>query len=172
MEKLKTSDKISAVNAMIAFFGFVLVIWQIAITNEQIKKSETNQRAQFLAGLQERAFGTSDFQEIFSKIEYGELDVNQDVHGSNEQIQLVSLLSFLEFVAQLEKMKLIRFEDVKEIFGYFIVRVYSSQEVQQYRNYLKRWVAQGKYPENVTFPNFESLAKKIQQKNTSQSMLN
>ena len=55
--------------AMIALFGFLLVIWQISITNEQIRKSEINQRAQFLAGLQERAFGTSEFQEMFRKIE-------------------------------------------------------------------------------------------------------
>ncbi len=163
MEKLAVSDKISVASTLIAFFGFMLVIWQINTTNEQIKKTEINQRAQFLAELQERAFGTSDFQEIFRKIEYNELDVDDEFHDSKEQTQLVSLLSFIEFIAQLEKMKLIKFTDVNEIFGYYILRVYKSTEVQRYRDFLKSRVQQGKYPENVTFPNFESLAKRIKQ---------
>lgn len=172
MGNLSTSDKISAASTMIALFGFLLVIWQISITNEQIRKSEINQRAQFLAGLQERAFGTSEFQEMFRKIEYGELDVDAEFHGTKEQTQLVSLLSFLEFIAQLEKMKLIQFDDVNEIFGYFIVRVYDSREVQEYLNFLKGWVEQGKYPENITFPNFQYLAKKIQKVDVSPNTAN
>ena len=132
MSKLSASDKISVASALIAFFGFLLVIWQIDITNEQIRKTEINQRAQFLAELQERAFGTKDFQEIFRKIEYGELDVDEQFHGSKEQIQLVSLLSFIEFIAQLEKMELIEFSDVNEIFGYYILRVYNNSHVQKY----------------------------------------
>lgn len=167
MKKLSVSDKIAMVSASIAFFGFLLVIWQISITNEQIQKAEVNQRAQFLAVLQERAFGTADFQDIFKKLEYRELNVDENFHGSKEQTQLVSLLSFVEFVAKLEKMRLIKFEDVNEIFGYYILRLYGSPDVQEYRNFLKRWVQQGKFPENVTFPNFEMLAKKMGQENVS-----
>lgn len=172
MKKLSVSDKIALISALIAFFGFLLVIWQISITNEQIQKAEVNQRAQFLAGLQERAFGTTDFQEIFRKLEYEELNVDENFHGSKEQTQLVSLLSFVEFIAQLEKMGLIKFEDVNEIFGYYILRLHDSTEVQEYRDFLKSWVQEGKHPENVTFPNFEMLAKKIGQENVSSNKAN
>jgi len=163
MAKISHSDKISIASTLIAFFGFVLVIWQISITNEQIRKTEINQRAQFLAELQNRAFGSTDFQEIFRKLEYGLVNVDAEFHGSKEQAQMVALLSFIEFISQLEKMGLIKFQDVNEIFGYFILRVYQSQAVIDYREFLKGWVKQGKYPENVTFPNFQALAKRIEQ---------
>lgn len=117
MSNLTHSDKISIAGTLIAFFGFLLVIWQIGITNEQIRKTEINQRAQFLAELQDRAFGTTDFQQIFRKLEYGQVTVDAAFHGSEEQTQMVALLSFIEFIAQLEKMGLIEFQDVKEIFG-------------------------------------------------------
>ncbi len=163
MAKMSNSDKISIASTLIAFFGFVLVIWQINITNEQIRKTEINQRAQFLAELQDRAFGSTDFQEIFRKLEYGLVNVDAKFHGSKEQTQMIALLSFLEFISQLEKMELINFQDVMEIFGYYILRVYQSQAVINYREFLKGWVKQGKYPENVTFPNFEALAERIKQ---------
>lgn len=172
MTKLSHSDKISVVSTLIAFFGFLLVIWQISITNEQIRKTEINQRAQFLAELQERAFGSTDFQEIFRKLEYGQVNVDPKFHGSKEQTQMVSLLSFFEFISQLEKMGLIKFEDVKEIFGYYILRVYQSQAVMDYRKFLKQWVMQGKYPENITFPNFEALAKRIEKYGISPNKTN
>ncbi len=162
MAQISHSDKISIASTLIAFFGFLLVIWQISITNEQIRKTEINQRAQFLAQLQDRAFGSTDFQEIFRKLEYGQVNVDSEFHGSKEQTQMVSLLSFFEFISQLEKMGLIKFQDVKEIFGYYILRIYQSQPVIDYRRFLKEWVKQGKYPENVTFPNFEALAKRIE----------
>ena len=134
------------------------------------RKTEINQRAQFLAQLQDRAFGTTDFQEIFRKLEYGQVNVDPEFHGSKEQTQMVSLLSFFEFISQLEKMGLIKFQDVKEIFGYYILRIYQSQPVIDYRRFLKEWVKQGKYPENVTFPNFEALAKRIEKSGTSPNM--
>lgn len=166
MTSLTHSDKISIAGTLIAFFGFLLVIWQISITNEQIRKTEINQRAQFLAELQQRAFGSTDFQDIFRKLEYGQLQVDSAFHGSDDQTRMVALLSFIEFIAQLEKMGLIEFQDVKEIFGYFIVRVYNSQAVIDYRMFLKKWVDQGKYPENVTFPNFQVLAERIEASGT------
>ncbi|MCD4723068.1 MAG: hypothetical protein K8S13_24890 [Desulfobacula sp.] len=162
MKNLSHSDKISMVSALIALLGFLLVIWQISITNEQIRKTEINQRAQFLAQLQDRAFNSNDFQEIFRKLEYEKVEINSEFHGSKEQIQMVAFLSFLEFICQLEKMGLIKFDDVKEIFGYYILRVYQSPAVIEYRLFLKDWVKQGKFPENVTFPNFEALAKRIE----------
>ena len=55
MVNMTYSDKISIAGTLIAFFGFLLVIWQISITNKQIRKTEINQRAQFLAELQDRA---------------------------------------------------------------------------------------------------------------------
>ena len=163
MTNLSHSEKISLGSTVIAFFGFLLVIWQISITNEQIRKTEINQRAQFLAELQDRAFGTKDFQEIFRKLEYNQVKIDSEFHGSTEQTQMVALLSFFEFIAQLEKMDLIKFHDVKEIFGYYILRVYKSQAVIDYRMFLKNWVKQGEYPKNVTFPNFEALAERIEQ---------
>ncbi len=163
MKNISNSDQISIAGISIAFFGFLLVIWQISITNEQIRKTEINQRAQFLAELQDRAFGTTDFQEIFRKLEYGQVKVDDEFHNSKEQTQMVALLSFIEFISQLEKMGLIKFQDVKEIFGYYILRVYQSQAVIDYRKFLKGWVEQGKYPVNVTFPNFEALAERIKQ---------
>ena len=167
MAKMLRSDKISIASTLIAFFGFLLVIWQISITNEQIRKTEINQRAQFLAELQDRAFGSTDFQEIFRKLEYGQVNIDAEFHGSKEQTQMVALLSFIEFISQLEKMGLIKFQDVKEIFGYYILRLYQSRAVIDYREYLKDWVKQGKYPENVTFPNFEALAERIEQSEIS-----
>lgn len=161
MIRLNVSEKISILSTLIAFFGYLLVIWQISITNEQIRKAELNQRAQFLAVLQERAFATTDFQEIFRKLEYRELNVDKHFHGSKEQAQLVSLLSFIEFIAKLEKMGLIKFEDVNEVFGYYILRIYGSPAVQRYRDFLKRWAQQATYPENLSFTNFELLAKNV-----------
>jgi len=172
MANMSHSNKISIAGTLIAFFGFLLVIWQISITNEQIRKTEINQRAQFLAELQDRAFGSTDFQEIFRKLEYGQVTYDKKFHGSNEQTQMVALLSFIEFISQLEKMGLIEFQDVKEIFGYYILRVYQSQAVIEYRNDLKNWVKQGKYPNNVTFPNFEMLAEKIEQSVVSPNKAN
>lgn len=172
MVNMTYSDKISIAGTLIAFFGFLLVIWQISITNEQIRKTEINQRAQFLAELQDRAFGSADFQEIFRKLEYRQVTVDEKFHGSNEQTQMVALLSFIEFISQLEKMGLIQFQDVKEIFGYYILRVYQSQAVIDYRKFLKDWVKQGKYPENVTFPNFEALAERIEQSGVSPNKTN
>ena len=69
-------------------------------------------------------------------------------------------------------MKLIQFDDINEIFGYFIVRVYDSREVEEYLIFLKGWVEQGKYPENITFPNFQYLAKKIQKVDVSPNTAN
>ena len=166
------SDKISLASTLIAFFGFLLVIWQISITNEQIRKTEINQRAQFLAELQDRAFGSTEFQDIFRKLEYGQVNIDAEFHGSKEQTQMVALLSFIEFISQLEKMGLIKFQDVKEIFGYYILRLYQSRAVIDYRKYLKDWVKQGKYPENVTFPNFEALAERIEQSEISPKKAN
>ena len=163
MAKLSHSDRISLASTIIALLGFVVVIWQISITNEQIRKTEINQRAQFLAELQDRAFGTTDFQEIFRKLEFKQIKFDADFHGSQEQTQLVALLSFFEFIAQLEKMGLIKFQDVQEIFGYYILRVYKSQVVTDYREFLEGWVKRGKYPENVTFPNFKVLAERLEQ---------
>jgi hypothetical protein len=165
--KISNSDKISLASTLIAFLGFLLVIWQISITNEQIRKTEINQRAQFLAELQDRAFGSADFQEIFRKLEYGQVNVDSGFHGSKEQTQMVSLLSFFEFISQLEKMGLVQFQDVNEIFGYYILRAYRSQAVIDYRQFLKEWVKQGRYPENVTFPNFEALAERIEKSRIS-----
>jgi len=122
MTKMSHSDKISIAGTLIALFGFMAVIWQINTTNDQIRKTEINQRAQFFAELQDRAFGTPDFQEIFRKLEYGQVTVNEEFHRSKEQTQIVALLSFIEFIAQLEKMGLIEYQDVREIFGYFILR--------------------------------------------------
>lgn len=161
IQLMSISDKISIVSTLISFFGFILVIWQINMAKNQIEKAELNQRAQFLAELQNRAFGSADYQEIFRKLEYGEVEFNSKFHRSNDQTQLISLLSFFEFIAQLEKMGLIKFEDVNEIFGYYIVRVYENDVVVKYRDFLNGWVENGKYPENVTFPNFESLAQRI-----------
>ena len=93
MAKMERSDKIAIASTLIAFFGFLLVIWQINTANEQIKKTEINQRAQFLAALQDRAFGSTDFQEIFRKLEYGQVNVDAEFHGSKEQTQMVALLS-------------------------------------------------------------------------------
>lgn len=163
MAKLSKSDVISIASTLIAFLGFLLVIWQIDITNKQIRKTEINQRAQFLAQLQERAFGSNELRDIYLKLEHGNIQVDSDFHGSQEQIQMVSLLGFFDFVAQLEKMDLIQFQDVKEIFGYYIVRTYKNPAVNEYRDFLKIWVEQGKYPINVTFPNFEALAKRLEQ---------
>ncbi len=164
MKNLSNSDKIATANTLIALFGFLLVIWQISITNGQIRQTEINQRAQFIAQLQDRAFGSADFQEIYRKLEYGQVHVDAGFHGSKEQTQMVSLLSLFEFISQLEKMGLIQFRDIKEIFGYYILRVYQNQAVVDYRAFLKNWVKEGKYPENVTFPNFEALAKRIEKK--------
>lgn len=163
MAKMSPSDRISLAGTLIAFFGFLLVILQISITNDQIRKAEITQRAQFLAELQERAFNTPDFQEIFRKLEYHQVIVNDEFDRSKEQTQMVALLSFLEFISQLEKMELIKFEDIQEILGYYILRVYRNQAVIDYRNFLKGWVEQGKFPENVTFPNFEALAERIEE---------
>jgi hypothetical protein len=71
------------------------------------------------------------------------------------------LLGFFEFVAQLEKMELIRFEDIEEIFGYYILRIGQNQTITEYRQFLKSRVNAGKYPENISFPNFEALALKM-----------
>jgi hypothetical protein len=167
MNRLSFSDQISIASTLIAFFGFLLVIWQISITNEQIRKAEITQRAQLLAALQERATGSKDFQEVFRKIEYGDLKYNNDFHGSRDQTQLIALLSFFEFIAQLEKMGLIQFEDVEEVFGYYMLRTHTSRGLQEYLDFLKRWIEGGEYPENIAFPNFESLAKRLAQANAS-----
>ncbi len=172
MANMSRSDKISIASTLIAFFGFLLVILQIGITNEQIRKAEITQRAQFLAELQERAFGSTDFQEIFRKLEYRQVHVDDKFHGSEEQTQIIALLSFFEFVAQLEKMELIQFEDIQEIFGYYILRVYQSEAIIDYRKFLKGWVEEGGYPENATFPNFEALAEKIEQSQASVNKAN
>ena len=87
MANMSNSDKISIAGTLIAFFGFLLVIWQISITNEQIRKTEINQRAQFLAELQDRAFGSTDFQEIFRKLEYGQ--VNVEVQLGSDQVNFL-----------------------------------------------------------------------------------
>lgn len=163
MAKISNSDKISIAGTLIAFFGFLLVIIQISITNDQIRKTEVNQRAQFLAELQDRAFGSADFQEIFRKLEYGEVVFDSKFHGSKEQTQLVALLSFIEFISQLEQMKLIKFEDVNQIFGYYILQIYNNEAVKAYRNFLKKYVKERKRPNNITFPNFEALAIRIEQ---------
>jgi len=63
--------------------------------------------------LQDQAFGSTDFQGIFRKLEYGQVNVDAEFHGSKEQTQMVALLSFLEFISQLEKMVLIQFQDIK-----------------------------------------------------------
>lgn len=162
MAKITVSEKISLASTLIAFLGFLMVIWQVTITNEQIRKAEITQRAQFLSELRNRGFGSAEFQEIFRKLEFGEVEVDVDFHGSEDQTQLVALLSFFEFISQLEKMELIGFEDINEIFGYYILRVYRNPGVMKYREFLKDWVKQGKYPQNVTFPNFEILAERIE----------
>jgi hypothetical protein len=172
MAKISNSDKISIASTIIAFLGFLLVIWQIGTTNPQIRTTEINQRAQSLAQLQDRAFGSTDFQEIFRKLEYGQVKVDPGFHGSKEQTQMVSLLSFLEFISQLEKMGLVQLKDVNEIFGYYILRVYRSQAVIDYRQFLKEWVKQSEYPENVTFPNFEALAERIEKSRISPNKAN
>lgn len=60
-------------------------------------------------------------------------------------------------------MGLIQFEDVEEIFGYYIVRVYNNEAVKKYRQKLRDWVKQRGLPRNITFPNFEALVIKLEQ---------
>ena len=163
------SDRIAAASATMAFFGFLMVFWQIRITNSEIKRGQLNQRAQFLAQLHERAFSSGNYAKIFQKLEYSPIEITSDFHGSQEQRDLVELLSLIEFVAQLEQLGLIEFNDVNQIFGYYIIRVYRHPAVATYRQFLKEWAEQQHYPIGITFPAFERLATRIERTRTQTS---
>ena len=58
MKDWNLSNKIGAISAAIALLGFILVIWQIGMAARQMEQAQLHQRAQLLAGLHERGFGS------------------------------------------------------------------------------------------------------------------
>jgi hypothetical protein len=124
--KWSRSEKISVVNTAIATLGFILVFVQLKSATFQFEKSQLNQRAQFLSQLHERGFADREMTDVFRKIEYGELTFNANFHNSLDQKALIKLLSFFEFVGQLEDLKLIELSDISKIFGYYIIRVHQN----------------------------------------------
>ncbi|MFX1538271.1 MAG: hypothetical protein ACFFDI_29100 [Promethearchaeota archaeon] len=160
--KWSRSEKISVINIVIAILGFLLVFVQLKSATLQFEKSQLNQRAQFLSQLHERAFADREMTDVFRKIEYGGLIFNANFHNSLDQKALIKLLSFFEFVGQLEDLKLIELSDVSKIFGYYIIRVHQNQAVKEYLKFLGEWTRGQKIvSENLTFPHFERLAKTI-----------
>ena len=161
MKTWSRSDKIAAAGILIAFLGFVLVIVQVRLAADQLEHAQLHQRAQLLADLHERGIGSPGNAEIFQKIEYGQLRLDAQFHDSNDQKKLVQLLGFLELVARLVKLELLEFSDVKELFGYYIVRIHDNRAVQEYRGMLVRRVETLDLPSEITFPQFAELAKRI-----------
>ena len=161
MKAWSLSNKIGASSAAIALLGFVLVIWQVGMAARQMEQAQLHQRAQLLAELHQRGFGSPANAEIFQKIEYGRLDTASEFHHSDDQKKLVQLLSFLELVARLERLGLVAFSDIEELYGYYIARVYSNPAVEEYRAFLKGRVEHGGYPPDIAFPGFEQLAERV-----------
>ena len=158
--KLEASEKINLVGIIIAFLGFILVFCQVQLLSTQIKESEYSQRAQLLSSLHQRGF--NEFGTIFQKLEFGEIEVNDDnFTNSEDQQEIVQLLSFIELMAELEKLGLLQFNEIYETFGYYIVRVYENQEIEEYRDFLKDFSTNNGYPEDLTFPDFEMLSERI-----------
>jgi hypothetical protein len=85
MNTLSNSDKISIASTLIAFFGFILLIYQVTVANKQLQKAEVTQRAQFLSELQSRSFGNKDFRQIFQQIEYNQINFDSGFHGSENR---------------------------------------------------------------------------------------
>lgn len=160
--KWTRSDKFTVVNTIIATLGFLLVFGQLRLATSEFNKSQLYQRAQFLSQLYQRAFGSRSMADVFQKIEYGQLKYDEKFHGSEDQKALVQLLSFFEFLGQLEHLGLIEQSDISEIFGYYLVRVHQSEPVRKYREFLRTFVGSSKRPSGgVIFHNFDRLAAAI-----------
>ncbi len=151
---LTSEIKISIVNTVIAALGFVVVIVQLSIALSQLDVAEKNQRAQYLSGLHERAFSSDEIRDIFQKIEYNELVYDTDFHKTEDQENLVALLSFFELLGELEKLGMIDMSDIAGIFGYYLGRTYKSQPVRKYLSILRE-------TDRLGFYQFERLSLSI-----------
>ncbi len=153
--KWSRADKLTLASTVIAALGFLLVVLQIRMATTEL-------RGQFLSQLHGRAFASQAIADVYRKIEYGLLEYNDDFHNSEDQKALVELLSFLELLGQLENLNLLKFSDVSEIFGYYIIRVHKNAEVAKYRKFLDEWQKEtGMASAAISFPNFDRLAKRI-----------
>lgn len=155
-------DKFALANIVIATFGFLLVFSQLRLATSEFNQSQLHQRAQFLSRLHDRAFGSTAIKDVFRKIEYQQIKYDENFHNSEDQKALIELLSFLEFLGQLERLNLIHMSDISEIFGYYIIRVHENPEVQKYRQFLDTFVGTSDRPSGgVTFRNFDRIATTI-----------
>ncbi|MCP4756013.1 MAG: hypothetical protein GY866_34565 [Proteobacteria bacterium] len=160
--EMSRSDRIAILNTCIAILGFIVVIYQLHAGNRQYERAQLTQRAQFLAELHERGFGSRELMDIFQKIEYGDFDYFKEYHNTDEQKSLFKLLSFFEFIGQLENLGLIEKEDVFGIFGYYIHRTYKNPEIKKCLNYLNGLAKnRGKISSSVSFPLFQQLGEEL-----------
>lgn len=155
---MKLSDSLAIVSILVTVIGLGLVIWQIRMAVEQFQRAELNQRGEYLAALHERSFGSPDIRDIVQKIEYSQLKYdNGKFHASEDQQNLVQLLTFFELLAELNRLDLLRIEEIDGMFGYYIKRTRENGEVEKYLRYLREeWNKPG-----LKFYGFEELAKSV-----------
>ncbi len=128
---------IPLINTVIAVLGFLVVIVQLSMGLSQLENARRSERAQYLAGLHERAFGSPGIRKVFRQVEYGELKFDASFHKSAEQENLVTLLSFFELVGQLEELGTIEMDEIRLIFGYYLSRTCRNETVRRYIQFLR-----------------------------------
>lgn len=165
--KWTRTDKIAAANTFIAVIGIVLVLFQLRSATIELERNQRYQKAQVLADLHQRAFSSEEMMRIFQKVEYGQFKFErglsgQSFHQSPDQLNVIELLSFADFLGKLERLGLLTVEDIAGVFGYYIVRLYHNEEVMKYVNFLRtRTNVSGMPSGGVAFAEFERIAQQI-----------
>lgn len=126
------------INTVVAVLGFAIVIVQLSLALQQMQRTERSLRAQYLTDLHARAFDAPRMRAMMHRIELGKFRFEGLFERPEELEDLVGLLSFLELLGQLETLGMLEMNDIENVFGYYIRRVYRSQEVQSYIAFLRR----------------------------------
>lgn len=114
----------------------IVAIIGIFFTYYQIKQGFKTQRAIFFKELYLTLFSDEVIRKAFYQIEYDHFVYDASFHGSPSKKAIERLLSFVDLVCEIYAQKFIT-EREMSFFKYEIIRVYTSDNIQNYLKFLK-----------------------------------
>jgi hypothetical protein len=138
-EKMETRDIITLINLIVTIIGggaasiFAIIQW---------RKSNKIRQAEFINQLITKIRSDKDIAKTIYMIEYDKTWYNDKFdNGSEKEMEIDSLFSFLTYICYLYDTKNIHYEEFR-IFEYEIKRVCSNKQTQEYLKFLYHWSKQ------------------------------
>jgi len=152
---------------MISIAGFVAAACGLFLAYLQMRKSNRQKRAEFIIGIYNEFASSTDMQDIYYKIEYGEFSYSNEFHKSKEEKKLDKLLGLFENISKLYEMGNITFQDMK-IVAYKFVVIFKDTGVNRYLSFLESWTKQTR----LSFPysSFRRVGKVLTEKSKQENV--